>query len=216
MRIHHGYPSRRRKFSPMLAALAFLPLLVACAGQQTALDPKSEEATSIAIAQVNNNAHSDFVLIWQVFGTPTLTPTLDAYHASIRATNEAQLTATAGLSGNSQALAATAAAPVVEATLRPGDPVKGQQVFTGPGGCFACHDTSTGNTIVGPSLKGVASRAGGREPGKSADDYLHESILTPNAYVVNGFSAGIMPQSFSKSLSAQQIEDVVAYLETLK
>jgi len=100
--------------------------------------------------------------------------------------------------------------------VRPGDPVKGQQVFTGPGGCFACHDTSTGNTIVGPSLKGVASRAGGREPGKSADDYLHESILTPNAYVVNGFSAGIMPQSFSKSLSAQQIEDVVAYLETLK
>jgi hypothetical protein len=65
-------------------------------------------------------------------------------------------------------------------------------------------------------LKGVASRAGSREPGKSADYYLHESLMAPNAFVVPNFPANVMPQNFAQTLSAQQIDDLVAYLKTLK
>lgn len=81
---------------------------------------------------------------------------------------------------------------------------------------MACHDTTSGATIVGPSLKGIAERAGSREPGKSADYYLHESIMAPNAYVVSGFPANTMPQNFAQTLSSQQIDDLVAYLKSLK
>ena len=97
-----------------------------------------------------------------------------------------------------------------------GDPQHGKQIFTGSGTCFTCHDTAQGIQIVGPSLKGVATRAETRKPGMSAIDYLHESIVKPNAFVVQGFVAGVMPQNFAQQLSAKDIDDVVAYLLTLK
>ena len=97
-----------------------------------------------------------------------------------------------------------------------GDPTRGDQLFHDGPGCLTCHDTTDNIRIVGPSLMGVASRAASREPGKAADYYLHESIMDPNAFVVPGFPANTMPQSFSKTLSPQQIDDLVAYLETLK
>src|SRR5581483_9593781 len=97
-----------------------------------------------------------------------------------------------------------------------GDPARGKAIFNGQGMCFTCHKVSTGNTIVGPSLKGVASRAGTRKSGMLAQDYLHESIVSPNAFVVPGFVPGIMPQNFGQVLTPQQISDVIAYLLTLR
>ncbi len=92
----------------------------------------------------------------------------------------------------------------------------GQTVFTTVGACRTCHDVEKGIPIVGPSLKGVATRAGNRKPGMAAIDYLHESIVKPNAYVVDGFSANIMPQNMGELLTPQEINDLVAYLMTLK
>ena len=83
-------------------------------------------------------------------------------------------------------------------------------------GCTACHDVANGIVIVGPSLKGVGSRAGSRKPGMAAPDYLRESILKPNAFVVPGFQPGIMLQNFGQILSPQQLNDLIAYLMTLK
>jgi cytochrome c2 len=109
--------------------------------------------------------------------------------------------------------AGTQAAP---SSTGQGDPKHGQQIFTGVGTCSTCHDVAQGIQIVGPSLKGVATRAATRKPGMSASDYLHESIVNPNAYVVQGFVGGVMPQNFAQTLSAKDINDVVAYLLTLK
>lgn len=88
--------------------------------------------------------------------------------------------------------------------------------------CVACHSLNPGEIKVGPSLAGVASRAATREPGKSAEQYLRESIQQPNAFIVpddpkyqaNGKSA--MPEGLGNGMTDQDLADLIAYLLTLK
>jgi len=102
-----------------------------------------------------------------------------------------------------------------------GDLERGKVLFQQGGGsgapaCSSCHSTEPGKIIVGPSLAGVASRAGERKPGITAEEYLRESILDPNAYVVDGFARGVMYQRFGEILSEKDINSLVAYLLTLQ
>jgi len=91
----------------------------------------------------------------------------------------------------------------------------GRVVFSDTG-CTACHTISGLSTAtVGPVLDGLASRAGDRVPNLSAEDYIRQSILDPNAYVVSGFESGVMPDNFSEVLSDQQLDDLVNFLLTL-
>ena len=109
-----------------------------------------------------------------------------------------------------------AAATTVPATTTPGgagDPVKGQAVFNSKG-CAGCHSTGT-NTVVGPGLGGVATKAATRKSGMTAQAYLEESELTPNVYVVAGFTAGLMPTLWT-SKNDDGFVDIIAYLLTLK
>jgi len=98
-----------------------------------------------------------------------------------------------------------------------GDPVAfGQATFTAAG-CVACHTvTGISTATVGPVLDGLASRAGDQVEGVSAEEYIRQSILDPSAYVVEGFTDGIMPQTFGETLSEGQIEGLVAFLLTLE
>jgi mono/diheme cytochrome c family protein len=88
----------------------------------------------------------------------------------------------------------------------------GEQIFTAAG-CAGCHKLAsagaTGN--IGPSLDQLAAAAGKREPGKSAEDYVHESIVDPDAYTVSGFGKGVMP-SYEGKLSDKQLEALVQFL----
>jgi len=81
-------------------------------------------------------------------------------------------------------------------------------------GCVTCHSTEPGVQLVGPSLAGIATTAAERVDGMSAEDYIRQSILEPNAYTVEGFPEGLMP-AYS-DLSPEQIDALVAYLMTLK
>ncbi len=93
---------------------------------------------------------------------------------------------------------------------------RGQVVFA-TAGCTACHTISgisSGN--VGPVLDGLASRAGDRVAGLSAEDYIRQSVMDPSAYVVEGFPDNTMPQNFSQVLTSDQIDDLVSFLLTLK
>jgi nitric oxide reductase subunit C len=105
----------------------------------------------------------------------------------------------------------------------------GQALFRStPPGCFTCHSTAAGVTLVGPSLANIATIAAQRikDPsyhGTAADAaaYIRESILAPDAFVVPGASysaAGhsFMPPGFNTSLTARQVDELVAYLSTLK
>jgi nitric oxide reductase subunit C len=102
-----------------------------------------------------------------------------------------------------------------------GDPSQGKMLFNQPviresPGCVTCHSVEPGKVVIGPSLAGIAARAGERVAGMAAADYLHECITNPNAYVVDGFAAGIMYQKFGEVLVEEEINDLVAYLLTLE
>jgi cytochrome c2 len=92
-----------------------------------------------------------------------------------------------------------------------GDPINGEQLFMMMG-CSACHDTDKGIQLVGPSLMNIEDVAGTRIEGYTAEEYLYESIVNPNAYIVEYFQAGIEPQTFGDMLTDQQIYDIIAYL----
>jgi mono/diheme cytochrome c family protein len=97
-----------------------------------------------------------------------------------------------------------------------GEKLFAQTVIGAQAGCITCHSLDAGVVIVGPSMAGIASRAGSTVAGQSADDYLHDSILHPDAYLVEGFPAGTMPQVWGDELTDEQVDQLVAYLLTLK
>lgn len=94
--------------------------------------------------------------------------------------------------------------------------------------CMACHSLVPGADGAGPSLAGIATRAekllqSGDYKGQATDvdGYLHESIAHPSAYLVPGdmYSAGgtsFMPAGYADSLTDEQINQLVAFLATLK
>jgi len=109
------------------------------------------------------------------------------------------------------------------------DPVAlGEVLFkTAPPGCFGCHSLQQGVVLVGPPLAGLATRTQAtlsspeyKGNAKTLDDYIRESILQPDAYLVPGatFSAGghsVMPP-FGSVLKPEEIDHLVAYLATFK
>jgi cytochrome c551/c552 len=100
---------------------------------------------------------------------------------------------------------------VAYADLPGGVQANGERLFV-EAGCSACHSLEPDVTLVGPSLAGVGSRAATRHPDLTAEAYLLESILKPSEYVVPGFHAGLMPDTFQWQLSAQELADLVAFL----
>lgn len=102
-------------------------------------------------------------------------------------------------------------------------------------GCTACH---TGTSLIGPAWlaaqstenKGVGTHATERykDPGykskaTSPEQYLHESIVQPSAYIVPGGDytnpadgTSKMPAIYGNTLDAQNLADIIAYLLTLK
>ena len=88
----------------------------------------------------------------------------------------------------------------------------GSQIFVAAG-CGSCHAFSEAGTngTIGPSLDELAQAAGQREPGTSAEEYVEQSILDPEAFTVEGFQSGVMP-SFEGRLSERQVQTLVDYL----
>ena len=83
-------------------------------------------------------------------------------------------------------------------------------------GCTACH-APTKEKLVGPGWGGLYGSTVKLADGSTvvADDaYLTEKILQPDAKVVEGYEAGVMP-SFAEILDADQVADVVAYIRSL-
>ncbi len=105
---------------------------------------------------------------------------------------------------------AKGAAPA--ATESPAD--RGKKLFETKG-CTACH-TVTGQTLVGPSVKGIFGHEVELSDGKKVvadENYVRESIMDPNVKVVKGFQP-LMP-TFKGTLSDDEVNALVAYVKSL-
>ncbi|MFP4440618.1 MAG: c-type cytochrome [Chloroflexaceae bacterium] len=88
-------------------------------------------------------------------------------------------------------------------------------------GCITCHsvDPAAEDMVgVGPNLAGIATRAATQEPGMTAEEYLRASIVDPDSIVIEGFEdvSAIKPQNYGEILSDQEIDALVAYLQSLE
>lgn len=91
---------------------------------------------------------------------------------------------------------------------------QGKQLFA-RNACGSCHSTD-GSRGVGPSLQGVFEHEVTLQDGSTvtADEaYLKESIMSPNAKVVQGFQP-VMP-NISSSLSESEVQSLIEYIKTL-
>jgi nitric oxide reductase subunit C len=135
------------------------------------------------------------------------------------ATTTAGAAQTGAASGSAEKPQAPSDAPVA----------RGQTLFNAPAaGCFACHSVAPGVNLAGPTLAGIGTRAeetvkspGYKGSAKDAPGYIRESIANPHAHLVPGptYSAGgrsFMPDNYEKTLKSEQIDELVAYLRTLK
>ena len=105
----------------------------------------------------------------------------------------------------------------------------GEKVFRSASpACAACHSIAPGVNMAGPSLSGLSARtqtllASGDYKGKAKDlaGYLHEAIVEPSTHIVPGpmYSANgvsFMPTTYAKDLTPAQIDQLAAYLSSLK
>jgi len=79
-------------------------------------------------------------------------------------------------------------------------------------GCIGCHQMDPANQAVAPTWYNMGDTAVIRIAGVSPGEYLHQSIVAPNSYIVPNFLANVMPQNYSEQLSTQELGDVIAYL----
>ncbi len=109
-------------------------------------------------------------------------------------------------------------------TGQPGDPIKGRAVAVHrkKGNCLACHGMPApeqqfhGN--IGPDLAGVASRYSSGELRLRLVDatIINEDTIMPAFYRNAGLHRVLKKFKGKTVLSAQEVEDVLAYLMTLK
>jgi mono/diheme cytochrome c family protein len=113
-----------------------------------------------------------------------------------------------------------ALATAVQAKVNP-TPAVGKTIFTGVGGCGSCHTMAAAGTTgtVGPNLdvrlkSDCATPESQRIRGKTLEECIHTAIVSPYAYIPSGYAGGIMPSTFSKTLSPSQIQALVAFIST--
>jgi cytochrome c oxidase subunit 2 len=91
-----------------------------------------------------------------------------------------------------------------------GGTAAGKTVFVN-NGCGACHALKAAGTTgkIGPDLDKLPQEA--QTAGKPLEQFIHESIVDPNAYIEKGYPKGVMPENF-KSLPKDQLDSLVKYL----
>ena len=102
------------------------------------------------------------------------------------------------------------------------DPLaRGKNVYVSQG-CGACHTidgVSAG--VVGPNFNQIGAISATRIDGYSAEEYILESIINPNAFIAPECPNGpcvenLMTQTFGDTIAEPQLADLIEYLLSLK
>jgi len=84
--------------------------------------------------------------------------------------------------------------------------------------CIGCH-TADGADVAGPTWKGLYSKEETLIDGTTVtvdEAYVRESILNPNAKIVEGYIPDIMPNDFAERLTDSQLDLLVEYIKILE
>ncbi len=105
-----------------------------------------------------------------------------------------------------------------------GDAEVGKAIYNGDSrtlvgtrlGCSSCHlgGVQAPNTETTWETVNNVRLALPQFAGYDAERYLIESILMPNAYIVDGYASGVMPVTYPDQLSAQDIANIIAYIKS--
>ena len=83
--------------------------------------------------------------------------------------------------------------------------------------CNACHNINEDQTEdnrgpVGPHQQNLYERAGERVEGMSARDYVYNSIVNPNDFIVDTYFANVMLQNYSERMTEEEIWSLVDWM----
>lgn len=84
-------------------------------------------------------------------------------------------------------------------------------------GCKTCHSLD-GTKLVGPTFQKIYNRQGTLDDGSqyTADEnYIRESILNPNAKIVQGFPHPSPMPAFAGLIDDSQVQSIIAFMKTL-
>ncbi len=103
-----------------------------------------------------------------------------------------------------------------------GDASRGDALYHGtalpenpglPYGCAGCHEGGASAPPTAGTYDRVLTERLAALPDYTPQQYLVESIVLPQAYLVDGYAAN-MPEDFGARMTIQDLADVIAYLET--
>lgn len=110
-------------------------------------------------------------------------------------------------------------ADVMALNLTGGDPVAGEQKYT-QYACAGCHSVAGGAAYSFAPTAGTWTRVvnlrlkESQFEGWTPEQYIADSILYPNDYIVPNGTSGVMPQTFGEQLDEKDLQDIIAFLAT--
>jgi hypothetical protein len=116
---------------------------------------------------------------------------------------------TLGLAGATWSALQSQTEPPVTGPISTGSGIDGRIVFMAKG-CTGCHSRAgvPGSAMIGPNLTDLATRAGSRVAGLTAGDYVRQSLLEPQAFLVEGY----FEQMPTLPLSPNEIDLLIDFL----
>lgn len=206
-------------------SMLWIPLLVLLAACGTIATPVfQEELEQTQVAQASTSAAetaaaptATFTITPSETPLPTNTPTPVPTSTPIPPTNTPEPpTNTPEPTDVPAETSGTEGDPVLT-----GDPINGQTLFQtfvpeANFACNTCHLVDSEAQLIGPGLLNVSVRAATRVEGQTAEEYIRNSITHPSDYVVQNYPDMLMPQVYANVFTEDQINDLVAYLFTLK
>lgn len=204
-----------------LLALAVLGLYLAACGTVATPEWAAEaQGTRAALASTAEQETASAPTATTVPPTATSVPST-ATSVPATATSIPPTAAPTEAPTNAPPTAAPAAAAGDISYSGTGDPKKGDELFHTMRNevgfaCSTCHNTDKPDRLIGPGLLNVAQWAKDNIKDQTPQDYIHTSIIHPSAYVVPDYPDGLMPQVYEQIFTPDQIEDLVAYVMSLK
>lgn len=189
---------------------------------------------------VNSIVPSATATLLKVAQAATVVVVANATHEPARsATNTSVPTSTRSAPTPTATATNTALAPTASPTTTPTATLAAPTVFHGDAangavlfqkmGCKGCHMPPPNSKRIAPDLAHITTDAeqfihSPDYKGSATDvaSYIRESIVDPNAFVVPAFryltadGSSIMPLDFAKRLTPQEIDDLVAYVLSIR